>query len=94
MGIAMSIEKLIGTWTAVGFTGFAYNFVSADEGYYSVANAKKEFKYNADETKIAIYYPGEASALIFQYEIEEDILLIEDSFGNFVKYKKVKECIC
>ncbi|MBQ7974991.1 MAG: hypothetical protein IJ300_04820 [Clostridia bacterium] len=90
----MSIEKLIGTWVAVGFPGLAYNFVSINEGYYSVANAKKEFKYNADNTKIVIYYPGEVSALTFQYEIKEDILLIEDSFGNFVKYKKVKECVC
>lgn len=85
----MSVERLIGTWASVEFPSFAYNFISADEGYYSMADAKKEFKYNADDTKVVIYYPGDVSALSFKYEINEDVLSIEDSFGNFVKYKKL-----
>ena len=55
----MSAEKLIGNWVAIGFPSFAYNFISADEGYYSMGDAKKEFKYNADDTKVVIYYPGD-----------------------------------
>ena len=84
----MSAERLIGTWVAVGFPSFAYNFTSVDEGYYSMAGAKKEFKYNADDTTVDIYYPGDVSALHFKYQINQDVLSIEDSFGNLIDYKK------
>ena len=49
----MSAEKLIGSWVAIGFPSSAYNCISADEGFYSMADAKKEFKYN--ETTKLIY---------------------------------------
>ena len=81
-------EKLIGTWVAIGFPCFAYNFTSSSEGYYSMANVKKAFNYSANDETVALYYPGDVSALSFKYEIDGDILSIEDSFGNFVKYKK------
>ena len=85
----MSTEKLIGTWVAIGFPSFAYNFISADEGFYSMADAKKEFKYKADDTRVVIYYPCDVAALNFKYEIIGDVLSIKDSFGNFVKYRKM-----
>ena len=84
----MSIEKLIGTWVAIGFPSFAYNFISAEEGYYSMADAKKEFTYSIDGNIITIYYPGDIAANAFEFTICDDILSIQDSFGNFVNYKK------
>ena len=80
--------KILGRWEAVGFPSFAYNFLLDGAGFYSVADAKKEFEYNADDERVVIYYPGDVAALNFKYEINEDILSIEDSFGNLVKYKK------
>jgi len=59
----MNAERLIGTWSSIDCPSFAYNFISIDKGYYSMAGAKKEFKYNADDTKVCIYYPGDVSAI-------------------------------
>ena len=55
-----------------------------------MADVKKAFKYNVDDTSVVIYYPGDAVALNLRYETDEDILSIEDSFVNLVKYKKCK----
>lgn len=83
--------KICGRWEAVGFSCFAYNFLPDGTGFYSMADAKKEFKYDADGTRVIIHYPADLAPLSFKYEIDEDVLSIEDSFGNIVKYKKSKE---
>ena len=84
----MGVE-IIGRWEAVGFPSFAYNFLPDGIGYYSMADAKKEFTYKIDADCVNIYYPGDIAALNFKYQINEDILSIEDSFGKIVKYKKM-----
>ena len=81
--------KISGRWEAVGFPSFAYNFMPDGTGFYSMADAKKEFTYKADDTRVVIYYPGDIDALNFKYEIIGDVLSIEDSFGNFVEYRKM-----
>ncbi|MBR5459583.1 MAG: hypothetical protein IKV53_01840 [Clostridia bacterium] len=82
--------KLCGRWEAVGFPTFAYNFLEDGTGYYSMSYAKKEFTFSATEERVTLCYPGDAFPLCFRYEINEDILSIEDSLGNFVEYKKCK----
>ena len=80
--------KICGRWEAVGFPAFAYNFLPDGRGFYSMADAKKDFSYTATDDCVSIHYPGDVAVLNFRYEINEDILSIEDSFKNLVKYKK------
>ena len=80
--------EICGRWEAVGFSCFAYNFLPDGTGYYSMAEAKKEFTYSIDGNSITIYYPGDIAANVFEFAICDDILSIQDSFGNFVNYKK------
>ena len=80
--------EIYGRWEAVGFSCFAYNFLLDGMGYYSMAEAKKEFTYSIDGNRITIYYPGDIAANVFQFTLCDDILSIQDSFGNFVNYKK------
>lgn len=83
----MGIE-ICGRWEAVGFSCFAYNFLPDGTGYYSMAEAKKEFTYTDNADSVTIHFSGDLISSTFKYTIEDDILLIEDSFGALVKYKR------
>ncbi len=90
MGIAME-NKIIGCWVSVDMSFCAYNFLTDEKGFYSFFGAQKEFAYKDNGDSVTIYFPGDLSPSTFKYTVEEDVLLIEDSFGAIVKYKRNKE---
>lgn len=81
----------MGKWASVDLPCFAYNFSHDGIGYYSFMSGKKEFTYTANENSVTIHYTGDLLPGTFEYVIEDDILSIQDSFGNYVKYKLIKE---
>ena len=90
MGIAME-NKIIGCWISAEMSFCAYNFLLDGKGFYSFFDAKKEFAYTDNGDSVTIHFSGDFSSSTFRYTIEDDILLIEDSFGKIVKYKRNKE---
>ena len=84
-------NKLVGCWVSVQLSFCAYNFLSNGKGFYSFGDAKKEFTYTDNSESVTIHYVGDFMASTFKYSIEENILSIEDSFGNLVRYKRNKE---
>ena len=83
--------KLIGCWVSAELSFCAYNFLSDGKGFYSFFDAKKEFTYTDNGDNVIIHFSGDLISSTFKYTIEDDILLIEDSFGALVKYKRNKE---
>ena len=90
MGIAME-NKLIGCWVSAELSFCAYNFLSDGKGFYSFFDAKKEFTYRDNGDSVIIHFSGDLMQSTFKYSICENILSIEDSFGNLVRYKRNKE---
>ena len=83
-------NKLIGCWVSVQMSFCAYNFLPNGNGFYSFFDAQKEFTYKDNGDSVTIHFSGDLMPNTFKYTIEDDILLIEDSFGTPVKYKRNK----
>ena len=90
MGIAMD-NKLIGCWVSAELSFCAYNFLHDGKGFYSFFDAKKEFTYTDNGDSVIIHFSGDLMQSTFKYSICENILSIEDSFGNLMRYKRNKE---
>lgn len=86
-------NKLIGCWVSVQLSFYAYNFLSDGKGFYSFGMGKKEFTYTDNVESVTIHFNGDFMPSTFKYTIEEDVLLIEDSFGTTVKYIKQGEVL-
>lgn len=78
-------KGLVGTWK---YGSFAYTFNDDNTGYYDVAGTKMKFKYEDDGKKVKITYNGNTTGSTYEYKIEGKKLIIKDSFGNNVEYKK------
>ena len=90
MGVAMG-NIIIGCWISVELSFCAYNFMVNGKGFYSFFDAQKEFTYKDNGDSVTIHFSGDLSPSTFKYTATEDILLIEDSFGAIVKYRRNKE---
>ena len=84
-------NKLIGCWVSAELSFCAYNFLHDGKGFYSFFDAKKEFTYRDNGDSVIIHFSGDLMQSTFKYSICENILSIEDSFGNLVRYKRNKE---
>ena len=84
-------NKLIGCWVSAELSFCAYNFLSDGKGFYSFFDAKKEFTYTDNGYSVTIHFSGDLMQSTFKYTATEDVLLIEDSFGTLVKYKRNEE---
>ena len=84
-------NKLIGCWVSAELSFCAYNFLHDGKGFYSFFEAKKEFTYTDNGDSVIIHFSGDLMQSTFKYSICENILSIEDSFGNLVRYKRNKE---
>ncbi|MBO5452891.1 MAG: hypothetical protein J6A69_02870 [Clostridia bacterium] len=84
-------NKLIGCWVSAELSFCAYNFLHDRKGFYSFFDAKKEFTYRDNGDSVIIHFSGDLMQSTFKYSICENILSIEDSFGNLVRYKRNKE---
>ena len=90
MGVSAQCP-LIGTWASLDIPSCAYIFLHGGVGYYSFFGAKREFAYTDNGESVTIHYTGDFAASQFGYAVHGDLLLIQDSFGNPVKYKLIKE---
>lgn len=87
----MTGHKLLGRWEYERLPSLSYNFLPSGVGFYTFGDAKKEFEYTVTDSEIKIHFIGDFMPSVFKYSIAEDTLLIDDSFGNTVKYKKQGE---
>lgn len=53
-----------------------------------MSGAEKHFTYTDNGDSVTVHYTNDLLPSTFGYVIDGDLLLIEDSFGNRVKYKR------
>ena len=82
-----SKKGLVGKWEYDG-GGYVYTFNSDGTGSYSYGSASMDFTYEDKGTEVSILYTGNTMASSYQYKIEDNVLIIKDSIGNDVKYKR------
>jgi hypothetical protein len=80
-------NPIIGTWTYEG-GGFTYTFNEDKTGTYEAFAATLEFTYTAENNKLSILYKDNTKPFETDYTIEDNKLIIKDSFGNNTVYVK------
>ena len=78
--------SLVGTWK-YGDT-YAYTFEEGGKGNYDAGGNVMNFTYVDNGDSVTITYDGNTQGSDFKYHIDGDTLVIEDSFGEEVRYTK------
>ena len=84
-GCGKKEKTLVGSWD---HSGFVYTFNSDKTGTYDALGTKMKFTYEDDGSKVSILYTGNTNASSYEYKIEDNKLIIKDSFGNDVEYTR------
>ena len=83
-------KTIVGTWEYAGSpsTAYTYTFNSDKTGSYAVYGTEINFTYEDDGQKVSIKYEKNTVPSDYQYKLDGDKLIIKDSFGNDVEYKR------
>ena len=57
-------------------------------GSYTAGGTEMKFTYEDDGEEVTITYEGNTKSSIYSYKVEDNKLIIKDSFGNEVEYLK------
>ena len=81
---------IVGSWeyTGVSSSSYVYTFNEDKTGAYTVYGSEMPFTYEDNGKEITILYNGNTISNTFEYRIEGDKLIIKDSFGDDVEYKR------
>lgn len=82
-----SENPLVGSWKSDSFEAI-YTFNDDGTGEYDFYGDKKPFTYTDNGDSVEIKYETDTVSSVFKYVIEDDVLNIEDSFGEMYKYTK------
>ena len=82
-------KGVIGSWGAqFGELEYIYTFNKDKTGSYSYGDSSMDFTYEDNGTELSISYTGNTVPSVFKYRIEENKLIIKDSFNSDVEYIK------
>ena len=85
-----SDNGLVGSWDYSELSGMVYNFNADGTGTYDIFGEVLDFTYEADGSilKIALTDDDVDEPTKLEYEIDGDTLIVKDSGGNAVVYKR------
>lgn len=78
---------LVGSWAHS--SGYTYTFLADGTGSYGLGDASMDFTYEVDGDQLSILYVGSTSPFVTTFRIEDNTLIILDSFGNEIPYPAV-----
>lgn len=81
-------NSIVGSWEYESSSGYIYKFNDDKTGSYTAFGQERAFTYEDDGTKLTILYEGDTVSGSFEYRIEDNKLIIKDSFGKDVVYVK------
>lgn len=85
-------EGIVGTWyyykDGSTRTDVAYIFNEDKTGSYNFAGLENKFTYEINENVVKLVYTETSMPNEFEYEIKDNILIIKDSNGLDVTYKR------
>ena len=85
-----SEASIIGSWECVDYKGAIYTFNTDGTGSYTFEGNVMNFTYTDNGDSVELKYETATVPSTHNYTVEGDRLLIEDSFGSTVTYKKNK----
>lgn len=80
--------SIIGSWECVDYKGAIYTFNADGTGSYTFEGSVMAFTYTDNGNEVELKYENATVPSTHKYTIKADFLLIEDSFGSTVTYKK------
>ncbi len=83
VGCGKKAFTLVGSWD---HNGFVYTFNSDKTGNYNSLGTILEFGYEDDGEKVTLHYKNSTMENVYEYKIEDNKLIIKDSFGKDVEY--------
>ena len=85
-----SDNGLVGSWDYSELSGMVYNFNADGTGTYDIFGEVLDFTYEADGStlKIALADDEVDTPTKLEYEIDGDTLIVKDSAGNDIVYKR------
>lgn len=81
-------NSIVGTWEYETNSQYVYKFNKDKTGSYTAYGTEMKFTYEDKGTEVSILYDGNTNASTFEYRIEKNKLIINDSFGSEVTYIK------
>lgn len=78
-------NSLIGSWE---HSGYVYTFNKNKTGSYGYGSSKRDFEYEDRGTLVVIKYKGDTVSNEYEYRIDDNKLIIKDSYGQDVTYIK------
>ena len=79
-------DPIVGKWAYGSGESFMYTFNSDGTCHYTANN--KDCTYKVDGEKLSITYEGSTAPFETTFKIEDNKLIIKDSFGSDVVYEK------
>lgn len=79
-------DPIVGKWAYGSGESFMYTFNSDGTCHYTANN--KDCTYKVDGDKLSITYEGSTAPFETTFKIEDNKLIIKDSFGSDVVYEK------
>ena len=78
-------QDIIGTWK---HDKYVYTFKDDKTGIYDANGTIMKFTYKDNGKKVTILYDNNTIASSYEYKINDNKLIIKDSFGSNVEYIK------
>ena len=78
-------NTIIGSWE---HSGYIYKFNEDKTGSYTAYGSEMKFTYEDDGKKVKILYNGNTIPGTYEYRIDGNKLIINDSLGNDLEYTR------
>jgi len=79
---------IVGKWEYEDSSDMYYTFNEDGTGSYYFVSGEMKFTYEDDGKAVTLHYETATEPSVYKYTIEGNVLSIEDSFGDYVKYIK------
>ena len=80
--------SIVGTWEYEDSSDMYYTFNEDGTGSYYFVAGEMKFTYEDDGKAVTLHYETATEPSTYQYTIKDNVLSIEDSFGEQVTYVK------
>ena len=83
-----NVAPIVGKWEYEDSSDMYYTFNEDGTGLYYFVSGEMKFTYEDDGEAVTLYYETATEPSTYQYTIKDNVLSIEDSFGEYVTYIK------
>ncbi len=85
---ASDVAPIVGKWEYEDSSDMYYTFNEDGTGSYYFVGGEMKFTYEDDGKALTLHYETATEPSTYKYTIKDDVLSIEDSFGDYVTYIK------